>query len=229
MNYDEAPPFSVSRYREMQKALPGVDALQRLVCAHLEAASPSGGMVLVVGAGGGREVEAIAASMLPFRITGVDPSIAMLDIARTYVPKANAREVVFVHGGVSDVSAPPGGFDAATNLLVTHFLPDDDGPDGKTAHLAAIRARLRAGACYLHADVSYDAPADLSAMKAVHMRHAALAGLSEEDAACGPAIIANMPIISAARTEALLRATGFGASHLFFQTLWYRAWVSRAI
>ena len=99
MNYDEAPPCSVSRYREMQKALPGVDALQRLVCAHLEAASPAGGMVLVVGAGGGRDVEAIAASMLPFRIAGVAPSIALLDIARAYVPKANAREVVFVHGG----------------------------------------------------------------------------------------------------------------------------------
>ena len=82
MNYDEEAPFDIARYREMQKALPGVDALYRLALAHLETALPQGGRVLIVGAGGGREVEALAGSDVPFLATGVDPSADMLAIAR---------------------------------------------------------------------------------------------------------------------------------------------------
>ncbi|MEP4338921.1 MAG: hypothetical protein ABJ360_21510 [Roseobacter sp.] len=33
MDYDNAPPFEITRYREMQKALPGVAALYRLTLA----------------------------------------------------------------------------------------------------------------------------------------------------------------------------------------------------
>ena len=68
MDYDEEPPFEISRYRDMQKALPGVDALYRLMLAQLETGMSKGGHVFVVGAGGGREVEALCNSQTSFQM-----------------------------------------------------------------------------------------------------------------------------------------------------------------
>lgn len=230
MNYDEEAPFEVARYREMQKALPGVDALYRLALAHLETVLPQGGHILVVGAGGGREVEALAGSRVPFTVTGADPSADMLDIARWHA-EASARpeDVTLIQGVAQDVAAPAGGFDAATSLLVMHFLPDDASDKGKASYLRTIREKLRPGALLVHADVSFDDDAARAAFAPVFLRHAALAGLDEKAAATGPGVIETMPIISARRTEQLLAASGFGAPTIFFQALWYRAWVAKAV
>jgi len=229
MNYDDDPPFAVGRYREMQKAFPGADALYRLARAQIETALPQGGSVLIVGAGGGREIEALAASRCGFALTGVDPSADMIALARLHADAAGTGAAALIQGRAADVAPPPGGFDAATGFLVMHFLTDDDGPDGKAAHLRAIRARLRPGARYLHADIAFDGPDEQAATTPVFLRHAALAGLSDEDAAIGPKAIADMPIVSLTRTEALFAAAGFGRPRLFFQALWYRAWTAEAV
>ena len=230
MNYDEEAPFDIARYREMQKALPGVDALYRLALAHLETALPQGGRVLIVGAGGGREVEALAGSDVPFLATGVDPSADMLAIARWYADAGPRPEAVtLVQGVAKDVAAPAGGFDAATSMLVMHFLADDASDAGKSSYLGTIRERLRPGALLLHADVSFDDDDARTAFTPVFMRYAALAGLDEEAAAAGPGVMETMPIISARRTEDLLTANGFGEPRLFFQALWYRAWGAKAV
>ncbi|MEO0823838.1 MAG: hypothetical protein AAF074_25945 [Pseudomonadota bacterium] len=126
-------------------------------------------------------------------------------------------------GTVDD--APDGPFEAATSVLVMHFLPDDG---AKRAYLAAIRQRLRAGALYIHVDVCVDSPAEREAMVEPFLRHAALQGLPAAKARIAPRIIRELPVISEARTRALLAETGFGAVTAFFRGLWYAGWVARA-
>ncbi|MEO1044534.1 MAG: class I SAM-dependent methyltransferase [Pseudomonadota bacterium] len=229
MNYDDAP-FAVQRYREMQKALPGADALYQLCRAQLETYLPLAAKVLVVGAGGGREIENLGASESNYAITGVDPSEQMLEIARYYASICQQRaRIELVTGTVADLPLTDTRFDAATSLLVMHFLQDDDGADGKRAYCDAIRERLKPGAVLLHADVSFDNAEDFQTIVPVFRRYGALAGLAEEEVEAGPGIIQAMPIISSHRTAALLQAAGFGAPQLFFQSLWYRAWMTKAI
>ncbi|MEP2990341.1 MAG: class I SAM-dependent methyltransferase [Parasphingorhabdus sp.] len=229
MDYDNAPPFEVARYREMQSALPGVDALYRLMLAQLEIEMKTGGHVLVVGAGGGREVEALCNSKLTFHVTGVDPSKDMLKITQWYAGQsARAENTQLLEGTTADVAAPCGGFDAATSILVMHFLKDEEGEQGKRAYLQAIRERLKPGGLFVHADISFDSNGDFERLKPVFLRHAMLVGLAEEDVKAGPGMIASLPIISRTETETLLAESGFRDAQLFFQTLWYRAWIARA-
>ena len=229
MNYDETAPFKVAAYREAQKALPGADALYRLLVAHIEAALPQGGNLLVVGAGGGREIEALGSSSIRYEMTGVDPSEDMLAITQWYAEQAGAsNRVQLLQGELPDVSAPPGGFDAATSMLVMHFLPDREGDGGKAAYLAAIRERLRKGAILLHADVSFEGRATFERVKPTFLQHARLAGLGEDLASAGPKTIEGLPIIGPERTVELLTSAGFASVELFYAALWYRAWVAYA-
>ena len=228
MNYDEDPPFEIARYREMQKALPGADTLYTLMLAHIEIALPSGGRVLVVGAGGGREVEALLGSDMPFGVVGVDPSRDMLDIARWYAERGGRSDKVqLLQGLTDDIDKPAKGFDAATAMFVMQFLPDDDSDGGKLAFLKAIRERLGQDGLLVHADVSVENCRDRIAP--VFLRHARLAGLPEDAVSVGLKVIAAMPVVGAARTSELFQAAGFSAPALFFQTLWYRAWTARAV
>ena len=230
MDYDKNPPVEVSRYREMQKAMPGVEALYRLMLAQLEVALPEGGHVLVVGAGGGREVEALSNSTVPFRIMGVDPSGEMLDIARWYADQsARNDDAKLIQGTTADIKTPAEGFDAATSLLVMHFLAADDSENGKAAYLRAIRERLKPGALLIHADVSFDDEKELGAISPIFQRHAILSDLDGEQMAAGADMMATLPIISPARTETLLEENGFKKPSLFFKSLWYHAWVAKAV
>ncbi|MEL7108424.1 MAG: class I SAM-dependent methyltransferase [Pseudomonadota bacterium] len=228
MNYDEEAPFEIAQYREMQKALPGVEALYSLMLAQIEIALPAGGQVLVVGAGGGREVEALLASEIPFDVVGVDPSNDMLDIARWYSQQSERPEKAkLIQGLTKDVPRPDGGFDAATSVLVMHFLPDDDSEGGKLAYLKSIRERLKPDGLIIHADVSFETNhADIAP---VFLRHARLAGLPEETMSAAPKAISTMPIIGTSRLADLYKSAGFSLPELFFQTLWYRAWYARAV
>ena len=228
MNYDEDAPFDVGQYRKMQVALPGVNALYTLMQAHMEVALPGGGQVLVVGAGGGREIEVLLGSETAFEIVGVDPSEKMLRIARWYAERsARRRSLELVKGLTGDIPKPAGGFAAATSMLVMHFLPDDASDGGKLAFLKSIRERLGANALLVHADVSFEQ--DQESIEPVFLRHAHLAGLTDGAANACPGTIATLPIIGATRTAELFQAAGFSVPELFFQTLWYRAWTARAL
>ena len=66
MDFDKAPPIAVSEYRKM-----------RLVRASLDTFLGERARILIVGAGGGREIQTLAPSLMCYRFTAVDPSVAM--------------------------------------------------------------------------------------------------------------------------------------------------------
>ncbi|MEM7731000.1 MAG: class I SAM-dependent methyltransferase [Pseudomonadota bacterium] len=226
MDYDKDAPFEVARYRDMQKALPGAEALYALVQSAVEVARPEGGRVLVVGAGGGREIERLGGSDIDYDIVGVDPSADMLSIAQYYRQTLERPEQVkIVQGTINDVG-DAAAFDAATSLLVMHFLPDDDTHGGKRAYLREIRKRLKPGALLVHADVCLDVQFDR--YEPLFLRQAALQGLGADDVGSAPDHIRGMPVVAPGRVELLLGESGFEAVFPLFQSLWYRVWCATA-
>lgn len=223
IDFDDAPPVPVSGYRAMQAKVPGGGALYAALVAVCEASLSRGASVLVVGAGGGAEIEALGASTWEFDLVGIDPSAAMLDVARPYAeavqPPGRAR---LLHGTIDDL--PSGDrFDAATSVMVMHFLPDDG---TKLAYLAAIRSRLRTGAPYLHADVGFElaSPARLLPVIRRFTERAGLPDFASQFDVAEPGVHS----VSEKRLTELFDEAGFRVVSPIFRGLWYAGWWAEA-
>jgi tRNA (cmo5U34)-methyltransferase len=227
-----AMPMPASEYRRVQHVMPGVDALYRSIRAICDAQLSDAAEILIVGAGGGREIEALAASPNQYRLTGIDPSADMLAIAREYVAAAGAEDRIELIRGQTADAPETTSFDAATSILVMHFLPDDG---SKETYLAEIRKRLKPGATYIHVDVTFGDRAEFEALALAMREHAALVGLAEI-ADFPTAAIAKMAfeqptssIVSEARARELFTSTGFRVVAPFYKGFWYGGWWLEAV
>jgi tRNA (cmo5U34)-methyltransferase len=143
VDFDARPPMPLDEYERTVRAMNvGYDLAFTLTHCFLRALDRPDLRLLAVGAGGGAEIERFLPEDPGWRLTGVDPSRGMLDLARAKVDRLGLGErATLVAGTVADLPAEEG-FDAATCLYVLHFLPDD----GKLALLRGVAARLRPGA-----------------------------------------------------------------------------------
>jgi len=203
------------------RKVPGLADLHRMAAQLLAEQAAAAAHVLVVGAGGGLELVALAAAQPDWRFTGVDPSPAMLDLARQAVAPV-ARRVRLVTGIVDD--APAGPFDGATCLLTLHFLERVE----RLRTLREIHRRLRSGARLV---VAHHAPpaGDAGRWMARAAAFGAGTGMSPERAACaGELMTRRLPLLSCGEDEALLREAGFAEVELFYAALSFRGWVATA-
>src|SRR3546814_2770532 len=139
-------PEAVARYTEgPRRFVPGLDGLHRMTGLLLAARVPDDAHILVLGAGGGSEMKAMAEAHPGWRFTGVDPAGPMLDLAAK-VMGPNAHRADLVEGIIDD--APMGPFDGATCLLTLHFLDREE----RIRTAAEIRARLRSGAPFVRSE-----------------------------------------------------------------------------
>ena len=118
--------------------VPGLADLHKMATVLLEEQAASPAYILVVGAGGGMEIKAMAQLRPDWRFLGVDPSPPMLDIARR-TTSLYADRVEYLLGTVD--RAPNGPFDGATCFLTLHFL----GISERLQILRDIRHRLSPG------------------------------------------------------------------------------------
>jgi tRNA (cmo5U34)-methyltransferase len=142
--------------------VPGYDSLLRMSRILLAERVPANGRVLVVGAGGGLELEDMALAHPGWRFDGVDPSQPMLDLAAQRLQSAGvAGDRVALHRGYVQ-SAPAGPFDGATCLLTFHFVPREE----RVPMAAEIRRRLKPGAPLVVAHLSVADGAGLGGRRA---------------------------------------------------------------
>ena len=230
-DFDSPPPVPPSEYARMVVGVNvGYDLVFRLAACLLRALQQPHLNLLVVGAGGGMEIEQFLLANPGWRLVGVDPSEEMLSLAAARAERLGVRDrTELVHGVVDDLPAERS-FDAAMCLYVLHFLPDD----AKLATLQSIGRRLRAAAPLIVASgarVDIDDEDLRSDLLGTWQQHGEMMGLPAEQMA---AIVQQILTQNAEATDAkgylrLLREAGFprAVSLLNVMNDGMVAWVAR--
>jgi tRNA (cmo5U34)-methyltransferase len=215
-------PAAVARYAEgPPRFVPGFEALHRMTGILLAEGTPPDAQVLVLGAGGGLELRALAEAQPRWTFVGVDPSREMLlQAERTLGPLMD--RVTLIQGYIDD--APAGPFDAATCLLTLHFLDAVE----REATVRAIHRRLRAGAPFVAAHGSFpqdERPRWLDRYEA----YALASGVDREQARKARAAVeASLPALDPQQDTDILRDGGFRDVALFYAAFTWRGWIARA-
>lgn len=131
--------------------IPGYEALHANALHLLETSLPEDAFLLVAGVGTGNETAAAALRNPQWRITGFDVAENMIKTASEKIKRHGLGDrVELIHGTIDDVLQDP--FDAATALLIMHFIPYGE----KLDFLRGINSRLRPGGALVTADFTCD-------------------------------------------------------------------------
>jgi len=217
-------PSAIASYADRTRRLvPGWDDLQKMTTLLVAERAPGDARILVVGAGGGAELAALARANAGWRFVGVDPSAPLLDMARATLGPLASR-VAFHEGYVATADAGP--FDAATCLLTMHFVPHAE----RLPTLREIYRRLKPGAPFVMAHMSFpQAPDERETWLARYAAFAIASGVDPDAARRAAATIGTtLPLVAPDDEEALLAQAGFGETRLFYAGLAFRGWVARA-
>lgn len=217
-------PSAITDYAERTARLvPGLRDMQTMAALLVAERAPESAKVLVIGAGGGMELTALAQAHPQWRFVGVDPSQPMLDLAAATLGPLGER--VQLHHGYTD-TAPTGPFDAATCLLTMHFVAIDE----RRSTLAEIRRRLKPGAPFVMAHLSFpQAPEERDLWLSRYVAFAVASGVAPENARKAASTIGStLPLLSPQREEELLEEAGFRNVRVFYAGMAFRGWVAQA-
>ena len=220
---DRMPAFGASHARSYAEGpprqVPGFDGLHRMTSQLLAEQVPAEGRVLVLGAGGGLEIRALADDHPGWHFTGVDPSPHMLGAAEAQIAPHRQR-VELVEGTIE--AAPAGPFDGATCLLTMHFVPAKQ----RLPTLRAVRERLRPGAPLVMAHISF---AQTEPERSLWIRrHIAFGGGDPQAQSAVEAMRTRLIVLPPDAEEALLGEAGFRDVALFYAGLSFRGWIAYA-
>jgi tRNA (cmo5U34)-methyltransferase len=217
-------PTIVARYPDgVRQFVPGVDALHRMAGVLLAERAQRDARILVLGAGGGLELKALAEAQTAWTFVGVDPSTEMLKLAARELGPLAAR-VELIEGFVD--SAPEGPFDGAVCLLTLHFLE----PFERRRTVEQIRRRLRPGAPFVAAHHTLpQEPVERSLWLSRYAAFAMASGADPEQSEQRRVGIDAWPgMLPAEHDEEILRAAGYSDLSLFYAAFSWRGWVGYA-
>ena len=136
---------------DIHKIIPGYGALHTNTLHLLETSLEDDAFLLLAGVGTGNETIAAALRNPHWRMTGFDVAENMIKTATAKIEKHGLESrVELIHGVLDDVLQES--FDAATALLVMHFIPYAD----KHEFLKGINLRLKPGGMLVTADFTCD-------------------------------------------------------------------------
>lgn len=205
--------------------MPGQAGVLQMAGILLGERVPDDGHVLVVGAGGGLDTQALAKAGPGWRFTGVDPAGRMLELARHILGEETMRRVDLIEGGAE--AAPEGPFDGATMILVLGIIPDDG---SKLTTLREIYRRMKPGAPFILVDrcdsvdnSQFDRNVDR------YVAFAAANGVDPETLKNARGSHRGNPgLATAERDEALLAEAGFTGVESFYHAMNWHGWVAYA-
>jgi tRNA (cmo5U34)-methyltransferase len=225
INFDANPPLTSSEYDEMARmALPGYEAMHTMVLSILKYHFPDTANFLIVGVGTGMEL-VYAQSNSQWQMLGVDPSEKMLGVAQTKIEQYQlSGRVKLVQSYTHDLPSAPL-YDAATSILVMHFIPDDG---GKLAFLQSIAQRLKPSATFVLVDVFGDKDSPeferIAAYIQMYWQEMGLSAQKRQEIFA--ALDKGVYTISEARVFELLQQAGFTNIMRFYTGLWVGGWVA---
>ena len=207
---------------EIRKGIPGYEDLHILTAAFLLDQVADHGTILVVGCGGGEECLTLSGANPNWRLVGVDPSPQMIAIARKRTEGRAGMRLVQGDLATLPAAAP---FDAATSLLVLHFI---EGDEKKREHLARIADRLKPGGTLILAAVVSPTASPLNgALAKAWASYAVLKGANREAVEAKIAKIAEeIDPVDEGGMLRLLDEAGFAHSQRFYQGLRFSAFIA---
>lgn len=205
----------------IQDWMPNYDSLLACLPQLLEWEAATGQQkVLAVGSGTGNELLTLARARTNWQFLGIDPSPEMMLQAQQKL--ATFPNVQLQEGYVQQLSNDEP-FQAATLLLVLHFLPDDG---SKLNLLKGIADRLERNAPFVLADI-FGAKEELIQNLVVLKSLFPPAFLSEDTEERLSRIRDHIHYLPEPRLVELLEAAGFQPPTRFFQIAIWGAWCSR--
>jgi tRNA (cmo5U34)-methyltransferase len=209
-----------------RQTLPGYEDLHNMASSLLGVELGGEARVLVVGAGNGMELLTLAEQHPRWRLTGVDPSTAMLAVARERLQERGWTDRVQIHVGHAHELPETELYDAATCLLVIHHLSDEA---EQRQLLLTISRRLKPGAPLVVAEMVGDPSSTqfqrlLAAWK---LRQYTFGAPEEEIEHRAQTLSSVVSFRSEERLQDLLSTAGFGDMQRFFTAYFYGAWVAR--
>ncbi|MEP7292727.1 MAG: class I SAM-dependent methyltransferase [Chloroflexota bacterium] len=218
MNFDDD--FG-RQYEEVSvRSILGYDLLFQMTRDFLQATLPANADILVIGAGGGKELVTFGAASPGWNFTGVDPAGQMITLAQQKADAAGISDRVrLIHGVAQDVPAEVR-FDAATCILVFPFVHGDE---AKLGILREISARLKPGAPFVIATVCEQAYTD-------DMRQ--VWRIFQADNGFSPTLIdrldanvrASVQPVLEDRLLELIEQAGFTDIVPFYRAIWFAGW-----
>jgi tRNA (cmo5U34)-methyltransferase len=226
IDFDTNPTVATSEYDKMARiALPGYEVMHTMVLACLRSHLPEKANLLIVGAGTGMELVRFAKGNREWQMLGVDPSANMLAVAQEKIQQHNLSERVKLFQGYTQDLPATTLYDAATSILVMHFIPDDG---SKLAFLQSIAQRLQSSAVFILVDVFGKTNTDEfeQIVSFVKKYWEEMEIPPEKIVEFLEKINNGVHMISEARVLELLQQAGFDHAIRFYTGLWVGGWVA---
>ena len=212
---------------DIRKAIPGYETLHEMAYTLLEKSSSQQSNVLITGSGTGMEIINLCQRNPHWKFTGVEPSADMMEIAKNRLEIQEITKQVKWHPDYVDSLPENQVYDAATLLLVMHFIPDDG---SKLSLLQNIAKRLKLGATLVLADLHGDRESDsfkqlFLAWKSFYFNR--LENTSLEDENKFNTAINSIHFISESKIISLLKEAGFREITRFYNAFLFGGWSAR--
>ena len=214
---------------DIRKAIPGYEALHGMAQTLLQLSLSQSAKLLVVGSGTGMELINFCTNNPQWLLTGVEPSAEMMAIAKKQLSQRNLLERVNLHPGYVGSLPETSLMDAATLILVMHFLPDDG---SKLALLKAITKRLQPGAKLILADLHGDkSTPHFAKLRQAWQNHyfsqLEEAALAEAELKFSASIAKSVYFVPESRIIELLKLAGFVEITRFYNAFLFGGWLAK--
>lgn len=213
---------------DIRKAIPGYQALHSMAQSLLQTSLSTSARLLVVGSGTGMELMSYCQQNPQWLLTGVDPASEMMAIAREELTNKGFLERVNLHFGYLDTLPETEPMDAATLMLVMHFIPDDG---SKLELLKDIVRRLKPGAKFILADLFGDRSLPYFAQFMESWKELYFSQLDETTKIKAEANFQNsinnsVYFVPESRIIELLQTAGFSNITKFYNAFLFGAWIA---
>lgn len=211
---------------QIRRIAPGYDVLHEAIMHVMAKGLEQRAHLLVAGAGTGAEIVRMGRHRPQWRFTAVDPSAEMLARCRDNVAAAGMEDRVRYENSTVEALEGTGPFDAATSILVAHFI---DTIEDKRRYFRSIAERLRPGALLVVADLFGDrTDASFAPLLAAWRAHYAASGMAPDEVERSFDYIDRaISFIDEAALQEILSDVGFGSLVRFYQCYLWGAWMTR--